>query len=97
MQNTQDWRLIITVFSLCYCSCSQTILANQTLCEVFANRMIRQFPERKWDVEQVQRQLHDSAAKSELAGERLLVSELALLQLWDILRGENIQLLFKRS
>lgn len=74
----------------------QTILANQLLFEFVAERMIREFPDRKMDIENVRDALHTAAAGAETAGQRLLASELALLQLWDILRSENIKQLYHR-
>ncbi len=75
----------------------QTVLANQTLFEILAERMIREFPEGKLDIERVRSDIRSAAANSEWTGQRLLLSELALLQLWDILRSENIKLLYHRS
>jgi hypothetical protein len=75
----------------------QTVLANQTTFEVIADRMIDEFPDRKSDIEQLRVALHTAAGNADLTGQRLLVSELALLQLWDILRSENIKLLYHRN
>ncbi len=73
-----------------------TILANQSLARAIAQQLAGLFPARKWEIDEILLEYQQLANSFNTNGQRLYLTELMLLQLWDIRRSELLQRKFKK-